>query len=134
MSTLNHDTELEEILNARPTDKEVPESVWNDIYATWTGLWTDSYGEWDEQQASDLFPISDLLSEERQAWLVKALHTYLYKQTLELLGKTEKTFRQQFPSSLASPETIRDYDKAVKSRNDFREELRKAAAERWGQE
>jgi hypothetical protein len=60
---------LEEILAAKPTDKDVPESIWNDIHPTFTGLWTDSYGEWDEQQASDLFPVSDLLSDDREAWL-----------------------------------------------------------------
>lgn len=56
MSNVSDDW-LDELLEAKPTDKEVPESVWGDIHATWTGLWTDSWGEWDEKQASDLWPI-----------------------------------------------------------------------------
>jgi len=33
-------------------------------------LWTDAWGEWDEKQASDLWPVADLLSETREVTLV----------------------------------------------------------------
>jgi len=79
--------ELDKLLNQSPTDQEVPASVWGDLHGTWTGLWTDSYGEWDEQQASDLWPIRDLLSSEREEWLKSNIVALFNKA---LLAKLEE--------------------------------------------
>lgn len=70
--------DIDEILEAKPVEN-VPDDIWGTLHPTWTGLWTDAYGEWDERQASDLFPISDLLSEERLEWLKQAIATHTAK-------------------------------------------------------
>lgn len=67
---------LDKIFNQSPIDKEVPENIWETIRPTWTGLWTDAYGEWDEKQPSDLYPLSDLLSSEAEQRLKTAIEHY----------------------------------------------------------
>lgn len=56
--------EIDEVFNKSPINKEVPADIWGTIYPTWTGLWTDGYGEWDECQPSDIYPLVELLSKE----------------------------------------------------------------------
>lgn len=56
--------EIDEVFNKSPINKEVPADIWETIYPTWTGLWTDGFGEWDERQPSDIYPLVELLSKE----------------------------------------------------------------------
>lgn len=65
--------QLEEILKRPPIKEEVPDDIWGTIYATWTGLWTDGYGQWDEKQPSDIYPLEDILSTEAYDRIVKEL-------------------------------------------------------------
>ena len=78
---------LDTLLNKSPTDKEVPESVWGDIHATWTGLWLDSWGEWDELPASEVFPIADFLTDERIAWLKQSILSHIQQVEVEAREK-----------------------------------------------
>lgn len=93
MSTLNHDAELEEILDELQAQVE-------DGYAQPVNGWTT-------------------LKQEAKA----AIHAYFYKQTLELIGLMELM-------KLNEP----GFNNDVVARNGLRTQLRKAAAERWGQE
>lgn len=97
MSTPNHDTELEEILEdfAFETDGEFD---------------CGHDGTFDVPKT------------------VAALHTYLYKQTLEDIGQDE----EELITGRDGLEVWEDYEAVI--RNAFRAQLRKAAAERWGQE
>lgn len=89
----NKDSELEkqidEILEAKPDLIPPPDGLWESVHATWTGLWTDFHGEWDERQASDVFPVVDLLSEEREEWLKTALTTLFNQKTEEAVKRLE---------------------------------------------
>lgn len=73
---------IEDILEFKPK-KYVPKDLWGSIKATWTGLWTDFYGEWDELQASDAFPISHLLSGDAEKRLIQGIEA-LIKQEKKL--------------------------------------------------
>ena len=75
----NSESELDKILDHKPVEN-VPDDIWETIHATWTGLWTDAYGEWDEKQPSDLYPISDLLSEKRLQSLKAAILAWHHQQ------------------------------------------------------
>lgn len=75
----NYNERLDEVFKTSPIDKEVPEDIWETIYATWTGLWTDGYGEWDEKQPSDIYPLDELLSTQAKDRLKQAL-TSLIKE------------------------------------------------------
>lgn len=79
--------ELDEIFNASPIDKEVPEDVWKTIYPTWTGLWTDAYGEWDERQPSDIYPLTELLSTEAEARLKDRLNRLMLTRAKSFVPK-----------------------------------------------
>lgn len=91
MSTLNHDTELEEILMKA---QGVTPSI-------------DSVNAWGIRQ-------------EAKA----ALNTYFYEQTLELIGEDELQIGSGAAKLVGVPASQRDA---------LRAQLRKAAAERWGQ-
>ncbi len=52
------------VLN-EPQIENIPDDLWGTIYPTWTGLWTDYYGNLDEEQPSDIYAVSELLSDKR---------------------------------------------------------------------
>lgn len=79
----------EQLLKTSPIGSEVPDNIWETIHATWTGLWTDAYGEWDEKQASDVFPISDLLSTNRELWLKQQILSLALDLATEIVGEME---------------------------------------------
>jgi hypothetical protein len=65
--------QLAALLAKKPELVPPPDGLWESVHATWTGLWTDFYGVWDELQASDVFPLSDFLSDEREKQFVDDL-------------------------------------------------------------
>jgi hypothetical protein len=69
----NTDEWLTKLLSKSPIAEEPPKGLWESLHATWTGIWTDFWGKWDELQASDVFPITDLLSEEAEQRLKQAI-------------------------------------------------------------
>lgn len=75
----NYNKRLDEIFKTSPIDKEVPEDIWETIYATWAGLWTNGHGEWDEKQPSDIYPLDELLSTQARNRLKQAI-TSLFKE------------------------------------------------------
>lgn len=101
----NNNYELDAILTTSPT-KNVPDDIWETIHATWTGLWTDAYGEWDELQASDIFPISELLSSERELWLKQAIHRYTQKMVVAELKRIKEgvSLPPDCPSDCVKPD------------------------------
>jgi hypothetical protein len=112
MSTLNHDTELEEILTTTLDE--------------WSFLPGVTHNEnceyWDIESDKQFNICTCDYKREFEAWpkcrsdLVAAFHTYLYRQTLELIGE--------------------DYDAdtpELDEVDEYKAQLRKAAAERWGQ-
>lgn len=106
MSTLNHDTELEEILlHYRSMVAELVQDRHSH------GITTEQLRVADDQAKS-------------------ALNTYLYKQTLELIGPDKEP--EYGVAKLGNQAQITGNISAVY--NSIKEELRKAAAERGGQE
>lgn len=83
MTAQDSQSELDKIFNASPIDEEVPEDIWGTIYPTWTGLWTDGYGEWDEKQPSDIYPLTEILSREAEERLKKAIEAYVTTRVKE---------------------------------------------------
>lgn len=82
--------QIKALLDEKPDLIPPPDGLWESIHATWTGLWTDFYGSWDERQASDVFPISDLLSSEREDAFVKALATLIRQKELEAASLAQR--------------------------------------------
>lgn len=76
---------VEKILD-EPQVKDIPEDLWKTIYPTWTGLWTDYHGEFEERQPSDIYAVSDLLSSER--------YDKLIAQLLALLQEVDRKARE----------------------------------------
>lgn len=89
-------TELEKILNKSPIDKDVPDDIWGTIHGTWTGLWTDAYGEWDEKQPSDIYPISDLLSTEAEKRLLAAIQAHITRQVEAAEARMRKDIKAKW--------------------------------------
>lgn len=79
--TTSQEDEIDKMLNTKPDLVPPPDGLWESIHGTWTGLWTDFHGNWDERQASDVFPISDLLSDERAAWLKEQIQQLIATAT-----------------------------------------------------
>ncbi len=78
----NNTNELDEILS-KPQIENIPDDLWASLHPTFTGLWTDYHGSLDELQASDVFSISDLLSEEREKKLIEQLTAWNTRQCLK---------------------------------------------------
>lgn len=75
--------ELEQLFTKSPIEKNVPDDVWGTIHPTWTGLWTDAYGEWDELQPSDIYPLTELLSEDAESRLKAAIQHLIDQARLD---------------------------------------------------
>ena len=87
----NYNERLDEIFKTSPIDKEVPEDIWETIYATWTGLWTDGYGEWDEKQPSDIYPLDELLSTQAKDRLKQAFTSLIKELVAEAKRESHKS-------------------------------------------
>lgn len=74
----------------KPQMENIPDDLWGTIYPTWTGLWTDYHGSLDEKQPSDVYAVSDLLSEERKRKLLQELVAVVQSQRTALLEELEK--------------------------------------------
>lgn len=81
---------LQDELKAKPIEKAVPDNIWETIHATWTGLWTDAYGEWDERQPSDIYPITDLLSAQAEERLLKNVTSHIAADVEGLIPEEDK--------------------------------------------
>lgn len=76
---------LQNELAAKPTTESVPADIWSTIYPTWTGLWTDAYGKWDERQPSDIYPITEFLSESAEQRFLEQTIAHIAEDLKELL-------------------------------------------------
>ena len=104
----NYNERLDEIFKTSPINKEVPEDIWETIYATWTGLWTDGYGEWDEKQPSDIYPLDELLSTQARDRLKQAITSL----TKELVAEAKP--ERQPPMKMGNPtKESSDLDKMI---------------------
>jgi hypothetical protein len=81
----------------KPQMENIPDDLWGTIYPTWTGLWTDYHGSLDEKQPSDVYAVSDLLSEERKKKLLQELVAVVQSQRTALLEELEKEGPKDFP-------------------------------------
>lgn len=74
------------ILDERQIEN-IPKDLWETIHATWTGLWVDYHGSLDEMQASDIYSVSDLLSDDRAIKLID--------QILNLISADRSKFAEE---------------------------------------
>lgn len=79
--------QLKQLLDKSPINEEVPDDIWGTIYPTWTGLWTDGYGSWDEKQPSDIYPLSELMSNEAKERFIN--------EVADLVASREKAIKMQ---------------------------------------
>lgn len=95
-------SKLNKLIEKSPINEDVPDDIWESIYATWTGLWTDGYGKWDERQPSDIYPLDELLS-------VQAKDRFVNELLQLILSDREAAVREELNYLKKSFQDNKDY-------------------------
>lgn len=107
---------VKQILDKKPELVPPPDGLWESIHATWTGLWTDFHSGWDERQPSDIFPVNDFLSVEREESFTNELASLVIEGKMDTLNKLCDIYNLKFepngeftPFGKLKPEQIADF-------------------------
>ena len=106
--------QIQSLLEHKPRE-DAPDTFWDngDIRTTWTGIWLDAYGEWDEMPASKVYPITYFLSKDTEEWLIESIKSLITAHTNAEIAKTLERIEAATPDYSKMDSYNRSFLKAM---------------------